>query len=118
MNNGTIVCKRTLTKANEVLETISLSLFPSVHHSSVFAINKQPLTIHSLLGHLLFSHSSLAYQALALAKVVTRHLSSGQSVKAPLEPRTFTELSILHRRGESAHECQSPFTVPALRPDR
>src|SRR4029077_4720100 len=63
MNNCTIVCKRTLTKANEVLETVSLSLFPSVHHSSVFAINKQPSTIHSLLRHLFFSHSSLACQA-------------------------------------------------------
>jgi hypothetical protein len=61
MNNGTIVCKRTLTKANEVLETVSLSLFPSVHHSSVFAINKQPST--SLLRHLFFSHSTLACQA-------------------------------------------------------
>src|SRR5438094_9825423 len=69
MNNGTIVCKRTLTKANEVLETVSLSLFPSVHHSSVFAINKQPSTTHSLLGHLFFSDSSLACQAVALAKV-------------------------------------------------
>src|SRR6184192_453913 len=60
MNNGTIVCKRTLTKGNEVLETVSLSLFPSVHHSSVFAINNQPSTIHSRLRHLPFSNSTLS----------------------------------------------------------
>jgi hypothetical protein len=35
-------------------------LFPSVHHSSVFAINNQPSTIHSLLRHLFFSHSTAA----------------------------------------------------------
>jgi hypothetical protein len=94
MNNGTIVCKRTLTKANEVLETVSLSLFPSVHHSSVFAINKQPSTIHSLLGHLFFSHSLLACQGACSVYPPRRaNGAAGTRAKYMGKPRGRMELS-------------------------
>src|SRR5437867_1985667 len=103
MNNGTIVCKRTLTKANEVLEPVSLSLFPSVHHSSVFAINKQPSTIHSLLRHLLFSHSSLACQAAASRHAVASR--EGWLAKVGHSSPEFRRaLRVRARRGESGDE--------------